>query len=175
MESKEAREMSIYPMKRLLVLSFLFLTLVCPASPAVADAGGVPGIPGIDDCDSLVLRTSEGWWLRVYRDGSGSYGYGTDISHVDVEMGTFVFKEAYEETSNAAATGSKSAGGPYIAVSYYPPGIHSAREYYFIGGRKYTALLLRLARENGVSPANEFEEMSHKKIERHWENVPFIP
>ena len=162
-------------MKRLLVIFSLFFSLICLASPAVAANGAMPGIPGMDDCDSIVLRTSEGWWLQVYRDGSGSYGFGTDIGRVEAEMGTFVFKEVYEETSKAAAIERKSAEGPYVAVSYYLPESHSAQEYYMTGGRKYAAGLFRSARENAASPTNDFEERQHKKIEEFWKKGPFKP
>ena len=85
-------------------------------------------IPNMMKCTFIVLRTSEGWWLRINNDESGSYGFGTQPEKVEVKNGTFNFKQVYSETRKVSAEVRKKAEGPYVTVSYYVFGNSSARE-----------------------------------------------
>ena len=66
-------------MKKLSIICLYVLSLICVNSQALAD-----DIPDMKDCASIVLRASEGWWLMINQDDSGSYGFGTLPDRVQV-------------------------------------------------------------------------------------------
>jgi hypothetical protein len=131
-------------------------------------------IPDMKECTFIVLRTSEGWWLRINNDESGSYGFGVQPERVEVKKDTFDFRRVYTETKKTFTETRKNAEGQYIAVSYYASGNSSAREYYLSQSRQWLAPLFIAARNNSLPPANELEERSHDKIEAFWKKSPFL-
>ena len=148
-------------MKMAYLIGLTIIFLVCLNSLAYAEA-----IPEITNCSSIVLRTSEGWWLRINNDESGSYGFGTCLDKVEVKEDTFDFKEIYSKTKLTSAEKRKNAEGHFIAVSYYTPGSNSAREYYLSHNRQLFVKLLLIARNNTIPPSNE--------IEKRWQDSPLI-
>jgi len=156
-------------MKRIYLIGLTVIFSACPGLLAYAE-----DIPEIKECTSIVLRTSEGWWLKINDDGSGSYGFGVQLDKVEVKQGTFDFKRVYTKTKQASVEKRRTAEGPYIAVSYYVSGLSSAREYYLSESRQLLAKLFLTARDNALPPSNEIEERWHDKVEAFWENSPFI-
>ena len=78
-------------MKPLCILFFLsFLFLIC-LSPATAME-----TPSLDECSSITVITSNGWLLRVQKNGEGEMVYGRMIQDtVSFKKGTFSFEELY--------------------------------------------------------------------------------
>jgi len=130
-------------------------------------------IPEPDECARVHLRTSQGWWIEIKRDDSGSYGFGTQVGRVEAEQGTFDFRFLYDETRQATAETRADATAPYIAVSYYASGSSSAREYYLSKSPQWLAALFLAARDNTLPPANEFEQSYHERIEVFWQKNPY--
>jgi hypothetical protein len=128
----------------------------------------------LDECASIVLRTSAGWWTKIDRDDSGAYGFGTDIDRVGVRQGTFDFTYIYRDTRQALTETRARAEEPYIAASYYAAGSSSAREYYLLGRQQWVVRLFLTARGNVQPPANAFEAHAHDKIESIWQRNPFL-
>ena len=128
-------------------------------------------IPDLKECDSLVLRTSQGWWLRINKDGSGNYGFGTMIDRVEVKPKVFDFEQIYKDTSRDAEK-SRYAGGHYTAVSFYMPGQGSAEEFYLNDYIEPVAALFLIAKANSFPPSNDFEEGWHRKVSDFWKKSP---
>ncbi len=145
----------------IMLLSVYILKYAKPAAVSIS----------IEETDSLVLRTSHGWWLRINRNGSGNYGFGTMIDRVEVRQRAFDFDRVYKKTKKAAAQSSYK-GGPYVAVSYYLPKQSSAQEHYLTDYFKPVSELFSKARINALPPSNEFEVIWHKKISGIWEKSP---
>ncbi len=141
-------------------ISFMtFLAFSC-----VASAGGFPAIGA---CESITLRTSQGWWLQIRPDGGGAYGFGVLMERIEVREGTFGFMRIYEQAKTAAVEQRGNAEAPYVAVSCFATGAVSAREFY-LTDEAWIIDLLRTARRNRITPRNEAEERHHKKIGVYW-------
>jgi hypothetical protein len=154
--------------KKRYLIGRTIIFLSCLSSLAYAE-----DIPEIKECISIILRASDGWWLRINNDGSGTYGFGVQLDKVEVKEDTFDFKRIYTETKQASFEKRKNAEGAYIAVSYYIYGSSSAREYYLSQKRKWLAKLFFIASENALPPSNDFEKRWHDRIETLWKNSPF--
>jgi hypothetical protein len=128
-------------------------------------------IPDLKECESLVLRTSQGWWMRINKNGSGNYGYGTMIDRVEVKPEVFNFEQIYEDVRRAAEPG-RYTDGHYTAVSFYMPDQSSAREYYLHDYIEPVFALFVIARANSLPPSNEFEERWHSHVADIWEKSP---
>jgi len=133
-------------------------------------------IPATIKPDALVLRLSSGWWLRINRDGSGSYGFGALFERVRVAKGTYEFAGVLDEIKHVFHRKPKNVEEPYMAVSYLEKGSSSAEEYPAAIDQALLKKLFILARNNTVRPANEVEHAWHNKIEKFWrKNSPICP
>lgn len=141
----------------------------CLSLPATAE-----NIPELKRCTSIVLRTSEGWWLVVNTDGSGAYGFGALPERIQVKKGAFDFRQIYTETRTASVEKRNNAEVPFITVSFYVTSSSSAREYYLSQGGQLLARLFPVARDNVVPPSNEIEARSHDKIGAFWKRNPSL-
>ena len=148
------------PLALLFLLSFSFL--------ALSDDR-----PAMEQCASIYVRLSEGWWLSINDDGSGSYGYGTGLARVEVVKNTFSFEQVYAAVEEAFARKPENSEEPYMAVSYYGQGASTAVEYRLAQDRNLLNKLFLLARENVHPPANEFDIRSHDQVESFWRNSPW--
>ena len=156
-------------MKRAWLIGMAITLLTCPGLLAGGD-----DIPGLTVCEFIVLRTSEGWWLRVDNDGSGSYGFGALIEKLSVKKNVYDFKQVYADTRKAAVKNRENAEEPYCAVSFFVAGSGSAREFYLLRSRPLIAKLFLSARANTLAPANEIEARARDMIESFWKNSPAI-
>ena len=129
--------------------------------------------PAMKQCASIHVRLSEGWWLSINDDGSGSYGFGTGMAKVDVVKNTFSFEQVYAAIEKVFVKKPKNAEEPYMAVSYYREGISSAVEHRLAQDRNLLTKLFQLARANAHPPANEFDTRSHNQVESFWRNSPW--
>ncbi len=155
-------------MKNTVLIFAVFISLFC-FSLSLADS-----IPEIKDCDSIVLRTSQGWWLNINKDGSGSYGFGTMIDRIEVKPTTFDFERVYEKAIKDSLEQRKNAEGSYVAVSYYSSGQSSAQEYYLVNDIEWSTKLFFTAINNIVLPSDEIEERWHNKINDLWKKNPLV-
>jgi len=133
--------------------------------------GRPEGLPPVAACEAIMLRMSQGWWLRVNADGSGVYGFGALTDRIEVREGSYCFTEIYERAKTAAA-GRVNAEAPSVAVSCLAAGQGSAREFYLTDEAPIVDLL-RTARKNRTKPRNEEEERQHKKIDAFWKRSSF--
>lgn len=152
-------------MKRAIIIISAFIILASISFAAADD------IPDLKECDSMLLRTSEGWWMRINKDGSGNYGFGTMIDRVEVRPQTFDFDQIYKDTRRFAEE-SSYAGGHYTAVSFYLPGESSAREYYLNDYIEPVFALFIIGKANSLPPSNEFEERWHDHVADIWKKNP---
>jgi hypothetical protein len=129
--------------------------------------------PAMKQCASIYVRSSEGWWLSINDDGSGSYGFGTGMARVEVVKNTFSFKQVYAAIEKVFAKKPENAEEPYMAVSYYREGTSSAVEHRLAQDRRLLTRLFLLARANVHPPANEFDTRSHNQVESFWRNNPW--
>jgi hypothetical protein len=150
-------------MKPLLLMASAIVILTF-LSPAVAEF-----IPDIKECEFVLLRTSQGWWIRINKDGSGSYGFGTIIDRIEIKQGVFNFKRVYEKTRKTSAEQRENSEESYVAVSYYSFGKSSAREYYIAHNAKWVKNLFLTAKKNTIPASNEIEKQWHDKINKLWE------
>ena len=152
--------------KFLLPLSLLFLA--CLSLLAFSEDR-----PAMEQCASIYVRLSDGWWLSINDDGSGSYGFGTGMARVDVVKNTFSFEQVYAAIEKVFVKKPKNSEEPYMAISYYSGGTSSAVEYRMAQDRHLLKKLFLLARENADQPANEFDARSHNQVESFWRNNPW--
>ena len=129
--------------------------------------------PAMKQCASIHLRLSEGWWLSINDDGSGSYGFGTGMARVEVVKNTFSFEQVYAAIEKVFFKKPDNAEEPYMAVSYYREGTSSAIEYRMVQDRHLLTKLFLLARANAHPPANDFDIRSHNQVESFWRNSPW--
>lgn len=129
------------------------------------------GIPTIDECRAVTIRTSQGWWLTVEPDGSGRYGFGALPAWIRVNERPFDFRNIYQETKQAIAEQRKNAGEAYVAVTFTGAGDRSGLEYYLLD-QAQVPVWFRTARENTEKPKNELEVRSYKMIDDFWEKDP---
>jgi len=129
--------------------------------------------PAMKQCASIHVRLSDGWWLSINDDGSGSYGFGTGTARVDVVKNTFGFEQVYVAIEKAFAKKPGNAEEPYMAVSCYREGTSSAIEYRLAQDRHLLTRLFQLARANAHPPANELDARSHNQVESFWRNSPW--
>jgi len=129
--------------------------------------------PTMKQCASMHVRSSEGWWLSINHDGSGSYGFGTGLARVEVVKNTFSFEQMYYAFEKVFVNKPDNAENPYMAVSYYREGASSAVEHRLAQDRQLLAKLFLFARENTHPPVNEFDTRSHNQVESFWKNSPW--
>ena len=129
--------------------------------------------PAMKQCASIHLRSSDGWWLSINDDGSGSYGFGTGMARVEVVKNAFSFEQVYAAIEKVFAKKLEKSEEPYMAASYYREGTSSAVEHRLAQDRHLLSKLFLLARENAHPPANEFEARSHNQVESFWRNSPW--
>jgi len=129
--------------------------------------------PAMKQCASIHVRLSDGWWLSINDDGSGSYGFGTGMARVDVVKNTFGFEQVYVAIEKVFVKKLQNAEEPYMAVSYYREGASSAVEHRLAQDRHLLTTLFQLARANARPPANEFDARSHDQVESFWRNSPW--
>ena len=141
----------------LLSCSLLLMASACAAGP-----------PPLRQCDRITLRTSQGWWLAINRDGSGEYGFGVLIDRVAVAPGTFDFAGLYRESLGAWRESQPEADGPAVAVACFAPGGSSAQEYSLALAREWSETLFCQARRNSLPPRNPMEQRWHETIDRFW-------
>ena len=72
--------------KKFFVPVFLFF-LVCVSFPVLSEDS-----PLMKHCESIHLRSSEGWWVSIYDDGSGAYGFGEGLARIKVVKNTFSYE-----------------------------------------------------------------------------------
>ena len=156
-------------MRKICFIGLSIVFSVCLYWPACAE-----DMPGMEECTSIGLRSSEGWWLRINNDGSGSYGFGALPARVEIKKDTFRFEQVYTETRKAFARKPKNAEKPYMAVTYWRAGSSSAREYCLAENRQLLAKLFLTARDNALPPSNEIEKHSNDQIESFWQRSPWI-
>lgn len=150
----------------LLLLSLFFLAYISMQASS-------EDRPVIKQCASIHVRLSEGWWLSINDDGSGSYGFGTGMASVEVVKNTFSFEQVYAAIEIVFVKKPENAEEPYMAVSYYRENTSSAVEHRLAQDRHLLTSLFLLARENTQPPANEYDTHSHNLVERLWENSPW--
>jgi hypothetical protein len=129
--------------------------------------------PAMKQCASIHVRLSEGWWLSINDDGSGSYGFGTGMARVEVLKNTFSFEQVYAAIEKVFFKKPENAEEPYMAVSYYREGAGSAVEHRLSQDRDLLTKLFLLARANAHPPANDFDICSHNQVESFWRNSPW--
>jgi hypothetical protein len=75
-------------------------------------------MPVSDKAVAVHLRLSEGWWIQINQDGSGSFGFGVLMDLVRVSKGTFAFADVLDDIKRVFPRRPKYAEEPYKAVSY---------------------------------------------------------
>lgn len=153
-------------MKISITVAVLFLAWL--AGPCFAQADG---IPTINECRAVTIRTSQGWWLTIEPDGSGRYGFGALPAWVRVRERSFDFRQIYQATKQAIAGQRMNAEESYVAVTYFGAGDRSGREYYLLD-QAQVPVWFRTARENTEKPKNELEVRSYRMIDDFWEKDP---
>ena len=90
-------------MKRLLIL--LLVISYCHQGIALTDEEvalmNAPGrvIP-LAVCDEIQIDTASGWWLRIWRNGSARFGYGSSpIDLVELPVGSLSFSDVHRKLS----------------------------------------------------------------------------
>jgi len=155
-------------MQKIFLIPLSLLFLVCLSLLAFAEDK-----PAMKQCASIHVRLSDGWWLSINSDGSGSYGFGTDVARVEVVRNTFSFEHVYVAIEKGFVKKPENAEEPYMAVSCYMEGASSAVEHRLAQHRPFLTNLFLLARANARPPANEFDTRSHNQVESFWRNSPW--
>lgn len=120
--------------------------------------------PSLRQCDRLNLRTSQGWWLAISRDGSGEYGFGTLVARVAVGPGTFDQAKIYRESLGAWQESPLRAEDPSVAASCFAAGSSSALEYHLVGKTEWSEALLCKARRNSCRLAIPLNSSGTKRL-----------
>ncbi|KPJ83172.1 MAG: hypothetical protein AMS18_17765 [Gemmatimonas sp. SG8_17] len=129
--------------------------------------------PSMKKCESIYVRSSDGWWLSINKDGSGSYGFGTGLARVEVTKSTFGFEQVYAEIEKAFVSKQQNAEEPYMAVSCWRPNAGSSVEHRLAQDRRLLARLFLAARANARVPQNELEARAHDQVESLWQTSPW--
>ena len=130
-------------------------------------------LPSMKDCASIYLRSSEGWWLSINWDGSGSYGFGTGLASVEVKKGAFRFEEVQADIAEAFVKKPENAEEPYMAVSYRRANTSSAVEHRLAHDPHLLTRLFLAARANAQLPENEFDARALDQVESFWRTSPW--
>ena len=166
---------NLYHFRQSIILVACLFLMSCSANATetMAVTSELPeDIPDMQECTSIVLRTSEGWTITIRNDGAGSYGFGTLLARVEIKQDTFDFEQIYKDTTERLTEERTDATESYIAVSYYTAGQSSATEYYLSSGQELLPELFLVARDNALPPTNEFEEDWHDTVGDFWNNAP---
>jgi len=75
-------------------------------------------------------RSTDGWWISVNKDGSGSYGFGTGLARVKLKKDTFSFERVFTDIEKVFVEKPVNGEETYMAVSYWRENISSATGYY---------------------------------------------
>ena len=129
--------------------------------------------PAMKQCASIHLRSSDGLWLSINDDGSGSYGFGTGMAIVEVVKNTFSFEQVYVAIEKVFVKKLQISEEPYMAVSYYRADTSSAVEHRLVQDRHLLTKLFLVARANTHPPVNEFDIRSYNQVESFWKNSPW--
>jgi len=132
-----------------------------------APAGRFIGIPRKPS--SIEIRFRIGFWIRVNRDGSGSYGNGARFPCVSVRKGTFNFQDVMNKVRKDFPRKPKHAGGPYMAVYFWPEGSSYANELPIALDEALFDRLVEIARKNVVPPSSKSQAQDYKYINDQWE------
>jgi CubicO group peptidase (beta-lactamase class C family) len=148
-------------------LAFAVLLSASGGRFAVADAP-----PRIESVDSLEIRSVEGWWLRISKDGSGRYGFGALPEHIAVAPGTFSFAQAFDRVRPLVRTGPGRLGEAHASVAYRIDGSASGLTLRLPGSRALVAELFRTARAQTRPPSSDTERRRRERIDRLWATEP---
>ncbi len=108
---------------------FLIALLLLLCIPILTYAKAEKTFPAMKQCIAVNLQTSDGWWLTVYKDGSGLYGYGTACNGDKIKNGVFNFKQVYQRIQRVFHKKPKNAESAYISVSCFKANTGSAYAY----------------------------------------------
>jgi len=145
--------------KTVLVPVFLFFFL-CVSLPALSEDRLI-----VKHCEPINLRSSEGWWVSIYDDGSGAYGFGAGLARIKVVKNTFSYKIVYSIFEKARNHAMDNKQQPYMGVSCITETDGFAVEHPIAQDQKLLTTLFQLARKNAHPPMNKFEARSHYHVE----------
>jgi hypothetical protein len=131
--------------------------------------------PVMKHCEPVHLRSSEGLWVSIFDDGSGSYGFGPGLARIKVVKNTFNYEKVYSVFVKAFATAMKNTDDPYMAVSCFTASAKFAGGHPLAQDQQLLSELLLLARKNAQPPMNEFEARSHYHVESFLRDSPWKP
>jgi len=160
--------------KKFFVPVFLFF-LVCVSFPVLSEDS-----PLMKRCESIHLRSSEGWWVSIYDDGSGAYGFGAGLARIKVVKNTFSYAKVYSVFANAFYNAMGNTKEPYMALSCFTGTASLPVEHALAQDQNLLTKLFQLARKNAHPPMNKFETRSHYHVESFlvdspWNVNPHIP
>jgi hypothetical protein len=153
--------------KRVFVPVFLFF-LIGVSLPVLSEDKSL-----IKHCEPIHLKSSEGWWVSIYDDGSGSYGFGAGLARIKVVKNTFSYEKVYSVFAKAFYNTTENTQEPHMAVSCFtdtarlPVELHLAQDQPLLGA------LFQLARENAHPPMNKFETRSHYHVKSFLRDSPW--
>lgn len=138
---------------------FLFV-LVCVSFPVLSEDS-----PLMKHCESIHLRSSEGWWVSIYDDGSGAYGFGEGLARIKVVKNTFSYERVYSVFATATYSVLENTEDPHMAISCSTDTARLSVEHTIAQDQLLLTELFRLAIENAHPPMNRFETRSHYHVE----------
>lgn len=155
-------------MQRRFVIPVFLLYLMGVSLPALSEDR-----PVMKHCEPVHLRSSEGLWVSIFDDGSGSYGFGPGLARIKVVKNTFNYEKVYSVFVKAFATAMKNTDDPYMTVSCFTASARFAGEHPLAQDQRLLSELLLLARKNAQPPMNEFEARSHYHVESFLSDSPW--
>jgi len=153
--------------KRIFVPVFLFF-LMAVSLPVLSEDS-----PLMKPCESIHLRSSEGWWVSIYDDGSGSYGFGAGLARIKVVKNTFNYEKVYSVFVNALYNTMEKPQEPHMAVSCFAETSRLPVEHTLAQDQQLLTTLFQLAIENAHPPMNKFETRSHYHVESFLADSPW--
>ena len=149
-------------------ISVLLIFLVCVSQPASSKDR-----PIMKNCEPIHLRSSGGLWVSIFKDGSGSYGFGPGLAKIKVVKNTFGYDKVYSVFEKAFGNVIKKTKEPHMAVSCFKASARFADEHTIVQNQQLLSALFQLARKNAQAPINAFEARSHYHVESFLRDSPW--
>jgi len=122
---------------------------------------------------SFTIELSDGWWVSIEKDGSGAYGHGgSQLRHVRIKKGTFLYSNALESIEQIFRFESMSEPDPYMAIFFHEKGVGESRGYTFAVNHKLMKNLFKLAHKNVKFPIYEHEKLNDQNVKEIWLRGP---
>lgn len=120
--------------------------------------------PLMKPCESIHLRSSEGWWVSIYDDGSGAHGFGAGLARIKVVKNTFDYEKVYSVLIKSAYNAIENTQEPHMVVSCFTETIRLPVKLLIAQDQQLLTTLFQLAIENPHPPMNKFETRSHYHV-----------